>query len=401
MAKKEDQALLEDVIAQLDITRQQVYIEALFMEVSVNKNLDLGVEWHTGETVGSTEGTNIIGFGRQVQNQSFPENVLSSTGLSFGILGEDITLGNVTFPSIAAVVNAMETESDVTILQKPQIVATDNEEATLNVGKNVPFLTRGERQDISTGISYANYEWRDVGVILKITPQINLEREVTLKLSLEISQVVQEEGVETGLSTTLDRSLETTVTVKDAHTVAMGGLIEKTSTDGVTRTPCLGRIPLLGWLFKGVSKTDDKTNLYIFLTPHIIESSQEAEEIYREKRDDIDELSDGVIKMYEGRPNDTDDMILSDQGFELLEAEDYDKAEDYFERALEINPDNPYALLNLGVVYDVKGEREKAIGMYEKVIKLDPDDRATLSTDPEKIGNRLADIARDNLKRLR
>ncbi len=400
MAKKEDYTLLEDVIAQLDIRRQQVYIEALFMEVGVTKNLDLGVEWQTGEIVGSTEGKDFIGFGRQVQNQTFPTNVLSSTGLSFGIMGENITIGNFSFPSIGAVVNAMENQSDVSILQRPQLVATDNEEATLNVGKSVPFLTRGERQDISTGISYANYEWRDVGVILKITPQINLEREVTLRLSLEVSQVVQEEGVETGLKTTLDRSLETTLTVKDANTVVMGGLIEKTSTDGVTRTPCLGSIPLLGWLFKGTSRSDDKTKLYIFLTPHIIENPEEAEEIYQEKRKDLDELGDGVINMYEGRPSDTEDMILSGQGFEFLESEDYDTAEDYFERALEINPDNPYALLNLGVIYDEKGEREKAIQMYQKVIQLDPDDRANLSTNPEEIGNRLSDIARDNLERL-
>jgi general secretion pathway protein D len=246
---------------------------------------------------------------------------------------------------------------------------------------------------------FATYEYKDVGVTLKITPQINQERFVRLQISLEVSQVVEEQSV-VGLPTTLKRQVGTTVIVKDTEKVVIGGLIDEIFSEGTTQTPCLGDIPLFGWLFKTVANTRQKTNLYIFLEPHIIENPAEAEELYREKRKDIDERRSGVIKMYEGRPSDTEDMILSDQGFELLEADDYDTAQGYFERALEINPDNPYALLNLGVVYDVKGEREKAVKMYEKVIKLDPDDRATLSTNPDKIGYRLGDIAKDNLKRL-
>jgi general secretion pathway protein D len=397
MAKKEDYALLEDIIAQLDIARQMVHIEALIMEVDVNKDFDLGVEWQVAEPVGSHDGNDLIAFGNQAQGallQPIP-------GFTYGVIGELITIGDTPYASLGAVISAMKKESNVYIKQTPQITTTDNEEAEIIVAKNVPYTTRMEISDIGTsGREYATYEYKDVGVTLKITPQINQERFVRLKISLEVSQVVEEE-TKVGLPTTLKRQVETTVIVKDTEKVVIGGLIDELLEEGTTRTPCLGDIPLFGWLFKSTSNNRKKTNLYVFLEPHIIENPEEAGEIYREKRKNIDGLSDGIIKMYEGRPSDTEDMRLSDQGFELLETDDYDAAQDYFEKALEINPNNPYALLNLGVVYDVKGEREKAIRMYEKVIQLDPDDRATLSTNPEETGNRLVDIAKDNLKRLR
>jgi general secretion pathway protein D len=395
MAKKEDYALLEDIITQLDIPRRMVHIEALIMEVDVNKDFDLGVEWQAAETVGSRDGSDLTAFGNQAQGTTLQP----IPGFTYGLMGEIISIGGVEFSSIGAVIAAMEKESNVYIKQTPQVTTTDNEEAEIIVAKNVPFQTRVETSADITGREFATYEYKDVGVTLKITPQINQERYVRLQISLEVSQVLEEES-QVGLPTTLKRQVGTTVIVKDSEKIVIGGLIDEILEEGTTQTPCLGNIPLFGWLFKSVADSSSKTNLYVFLEPHIIENPEEAEEIYREKREDIDNTRDGVIKIYEQRHSNTEDMILSDQGFEFIDAEDYNTAQGYFERALEINPENPYALLNLGVVYDEKGETEKAIRMYEKVIKLDPDDRAARSTDPEKIGNRLGDIAKDNLKRL-
>jgi general secretion pathway protein D len=89
------------------------------------------------------------------------------------------------------------------------------------------------------------------------------------------------------------------VIIKDAHTVVIGGLIDETLTQSTYRVPCLGNIPLLGWLFKSVGRTGDRTNLFIFVTPHIIENPVEAQKIYEEKKDQIDSIKEGVIKMYE------------------------------------------------------------------------------------------------------
>ncbi len=395
MAKKEDSALLEDVIAQLDIPRRMVHLEALIMEVDVKKDLDVGVEWQVAETVGSHDGNDLTAFGNQAKGTT----LAPLPGFTYGVVGQVITIGDQPYTSLGAVIKAMETESNVYIRQHPQITTMDNEEAEIVVAKNLPFQTRVETSADVTGREFASYEYKDVGVTLKITPQINQQRSVRLNFFVEVSQVVKEESL-AGLPTTLKRSTTTTVSVDDTHTLVIGGLIDRTQTEGTTQTPCLGNIPLFGWLFKSATSSDDRTNLYIFLTPRIIETPDEAEEIYREKREDIDRIKGGNVKLYDGRPSNSEDMELSNQGFELLEDKEYDKAKEYFERALEINPDNPYALLNLGVVYEKKGQKDKAIGMYQRVIRLDPEERAALSTDPDKTGERLVDIARDNLKRL-
>ena len=101
-----------------------------------------------------------------------------------------------------------------------------------------------------------------------------------------------------GLPTTLKRLAKTTVTIKDSNTVVIGGLIEETGSEGTSGVPCLADIPLLGWLFKSVSKSNSKTNLFIFLTPHIIENPQEADAVYQEKKEEIEKSRGGAIKMY-------------------------------------------------------------------------------------------------------
>jgi len=135
-----------------------------------------------------------------------------------------------------------------------------------------------------------------VGVTLKITPQINQERFVRLKIFQE--NITLKKGTEEFRPTTLKRSAETTVIVKDRNTVVIGGIIGESTERGRYQVPCLGNIPALGWLFKSISRSQNKTNLFVFLTPHIIENPTEADEIYKEKKGGIDRVQEGVIKMY-------------------------------------------------------------------------------------------------------
>ena len=176
--------------------------------------------------------------------------------------------------------------------------STDNEEAEIVVADNIPFLTRQDETDADR--TFSNYEFKDVGVTLRITPQINQERLVRLKIEQELSQVVEQEEV--GLPTTLQRKAKTTVVIKDGQTVVYGGLIDETLTQSDYQVPCLGGIKGIGWLFKSKSSSGDRTNLYVFITPHIIENPMEAQEVYQEKREEVDRVREGVIKMYEGRP---------------------------------------------------------------------------------------------------
>ncbi|MBW1714714.1 MAG: type II secretion system secretin GspD [Deltaproteobacteria bacterium] len=304
MAKKDDFLVLEEVIKKLDVARRMVYIEALFMEVDVSKSFELGVEWQAAETIGSHDGRDIAAFGASTLGTSIFPGVDSGTGIvrfatgfSLGVLGEAISIGGVSFPNIGAVIRAYKTDSDVHILSTPQIMTTDNEEAEILVVKNIPYLTRQETSQ--AGFDYSNYEYKDVGVTLNITPQINQERFVRLKITQEVSQVIKEESA-LGLPTTLKRVTKTTVVVKDGNTLVIGGLIDETLDQGRYNVPCLGGIPVLGWLFRSVSSSGGKTNLFIFLTPHIVENPEEAKEVYEEKKEQIEKIKEGVIKLYGG-----------------------------------------------------------------------------------------------------
>ena len=303
MAKKDDFLVLEEVIKKLDVPRRMVYIEALFMEVDVSKTFELGVEWQAAETVGSRDGRDIAAFGASTLATSIYPTVSGTgivrfaTGFSLGVLGDVINIGGVSFPNIGAVIRAYKTDSDVHILSTPQIMTTDNEEAEILVAKNIPYLVRQETSE--AGFDYSNYEYKDVGVTLNITPQINQQRFVRLKITQEVSQVIKEESA-LGLPTTLKRVTKTTVVVKDGNTLVIGGLIDETLSQGRYNVPCLGDIPGLGWLFRSASSSGGKTNLFIFLTPHIVESPEEAKKVYEEKKEQIDKIKEGVIKMYGG-----------------------------------------------------------------------------------------------------
>lgn len=301
-AGKDDYLVLEDVIKKLDIPRAMVYIECLIMEVRVTKDFELGVEWRAANDIGSYDGREFAAFGGYGSKESiFPTptetGIALPAGLALGVLGEGITIGGITFPTIGAVVRAYKSDSDVHIISTPQILTTDNEEAGIEVGENVPYVTRMETTE--TYRDYSNYEYKDVGVTLKITPQINQERFVRLKVFQEVIKMTEDAAKSNYRPTTLKRLAETTVIVKDGDTVVIGGLIGDDMTRTKYEVPCLGNIPLLGWLFRSSSRSGTKTNLFVFLTPHIIENPAEAKKIYEEKKEQIDKVEEGVIKMYE------------------------------------------------------------------------------------------------------
>jgi len=302
-AKKQDYLVIEDIIKKLDIPRTMVYIEALIMEVNVDKEFRLGVEWlgmedftYHGRKGGVFTGSGGAGGVGDYSGITGLAGGSLPSGFSLGVVGEAITIGSVSFPNIAAILQAYQKDSDVNILSTPQILTTDNEEAEIKVGENVPYLTT-TGTTTTTGISYESYEYKDVGVTLKITPQINQERFVRLKIFQE--NVTLKKGAEEYRPTTLKRSAETTVIVKDKNTVVIGGIIGETTERGAYQVPCLGDIPGLGLFFKSKSRSRNKTNLFVFLTPHIIENPIEARKIYDEKKEEIENIRGGAIKMYE------------------------------------------------------------------------------------------------------
>ena len=295
-ACRDDYNVLEDVIKQLDIPRPMVYIEALIMEVNVDKGFALGAEWVVGNdfTAEGREGAYGVGFtGAGIMPTL--EKPLPS-GFSVGVLGETINISGIFFPSLGAVLRAYQSDTDVHIISTPQILTLDNEEAEIYVGENVPYLSKS-----ATGEQiYDTYEYKDVGVTLRITPQISQERFVRLNLYQEVTKMkVAQTDEELFKPTTYKRTTKTTVTIKDKNTIVIGGLIGDDITNTVYKVPCIGDIPGLGWLFKYKSESREKRNLFIFITPRIVENPTEAKEIYDEKQEHINKVEDGVIKTYE------------------------------------------------------------------------------------------------------
>ncbi len=301
MASKDDYLVLEEVIKKLDIPRMMVYIESLIMEVNVDKDFQLGVEWVAGKKF-TYDGKDGVAFGGFEYGDLLKSPPTLPTGFALGVIGPTIEIGGVKFPNLAAVVHAMQNERDVHILSTPQILTTDNQEAEIMVGRNVPYITRQETTEAR--LDYTTYEYKDVGVTLKITPQISLERLVRLNIFQEVTRLIP--GAQADRPETFKRKAQTTVIVKDTNTVVIGGLIDDDTSVVESKVPCLGDIPLLGWLFRSTTKSAKKTNLFVFLTPHIIQNPVEAAKIYQDKKDQIERIKEGVIKMYR-RPGPRDD----------------------------------------------------------------------------------------------
>jgi general secretion pathway protein D len=310
MADTDEYLILESIIKQIDIPRSMVYIEALIMEVNVTKNFQLGTEWQIGAQTSHNGKEAIYGGGfkadpdrpligmtpRVSPGQTTIDGIVPTlpAGLAMGIFGEALTIAGISFPSIAAVIQAYAQDRDVRILSTPQILTTDNQEASIYVGRNLPFQTTATASTTGTEI-FNSFEYRDVGKSLKITPQISKDRMVRLLISLEVTAL---ESVTDTRPTTLKRTIETTAIVQDGHTVVLGGLIDDNEGSTRTKVPCLGDIPGFGALFSSRSTAFEKSNLYVFLTPRVIQDADEARKVSKHKRDEIDNRLEQKIKLY-------------------------------------------------------------------------------------------------------
>jgi len=297
IAEPEEYAILLDVIKRLDEVRAMVYVEALIMEVSATKAMDLGVEWRLGNEYDGGFGAGQPGgvwfSGSRGEGSNVSEIASTGTlpaGFVAGVIGRGITLGSLTFPSIAAFVRAVKTDSDFNIISTPQILTLDNEEASIEVGQTIPFVTRVDLGDTTTSRAIQSFEYKDVGVTLKVTPQINEQGFIRLQVEESIKAVLSQTalGGTVLAPTTAYRTAKTSINVQAGETAVIGGLIATTLDRGTTQTPCLGNLPAFGWLFKTTSDRDEKTNLMVFLTPHVIRGIEEAREIYGIKKDHID-----------------------------------------------------------------------------------------------------------------
>jgi general secretion pathway protein D len=284
----EELRVLENVVARLDGPREMVHVEVLIMEVNAQDDLRIGVEWTAvGDTqIGDKEAAIGGGFVQAPQDSALPGFVNGTfpNGFAVGVFTEAIDIAGVQFNNLTALVQAVKEERDVNIISTPQILITDQEEAKINVGKNIPFQTGTSS---SFNQTFDTFEYRDVGTILTVTPQISDNETVRLNIGLEVSLL---ESTTDFKPTTLVRTIDTSVLLKDSGTVVIGGLIENSSARSENKVPLLGDIPLLGRLFKYQTQSRQKNNLLVFLTPRMLKKSADASRLDQEKEARFDAL---------------------------------------------------------------------------------------------------------------
>ncbi|MCK5236872.1 MAG: type II secretion system secretin GspD, partial [Deltaproteobacteria bacterium] len=288
-----------NVIKKLDRRPKQVYVEAMIVEVSVNKALELGTRWR-GAARDNNEPVAIGGIG-SIGPGSIAEILTGMAGMSIGgmgnyfnvdILQPDGTLSTMTVPGFAALFSMADFKDVINVLSTPQILTSDNKSAEIVVGENVPFLSSFERSTSTTGEPVLqSIERRDVGITLRIKPQISEGDYVKLDIYQEISAIApttQAGSAEAADIITTIRSAETSVVVKDMQTVVIGGLIQDQKTRNTTKMPLLGDIPILGHLFKYTSNKKQKTNLLVYITPRILKEFDGLDKLTEERRKDFE-----------------------------------------------------------------------------------------------------------------
>jgi general secretion pathway protein D len=275
---------LRAVIEKLDVRRAQVYVEALIVEVAADRAAEFGIQW---QALGGLGRNNVQGVGgTNFGARGTGTNIIDGS-ISLGSLGQGLNLGlingSVTIPGLGLITNlamlarALETEANANILSTPTLLTLDNEEAKIVVGQNVPFITGQYTNTGGTGNSvtpFQTIERRDVGLTLRVRPQITEGGSVRLVIYQEVSRV--DDTTNPAGIITNKRSLESSVVIDDNQVIVLGGLIQDTMADGGEKVPVVGDVPWVGQLFRYDKRKRTKTNLMVFLKPTVVRSSAAA-----------------------------------------------------------------------------------------------------------------------------
>jgi general secretion pathway protein D len=342
MASKHDFMSLIQVVKKLDIPRRQVFVEAVLMEVNMDSTRDTGFAFHGGTSTSINGDTVPLFFGTQYKVQGSTNfnslsltNDLSLLGFISGAQGPALSSSQsilnsvgVSLPSFGVMLEALQTDSNVNVISTPHILTSDNEQAEIKVGDNIPIpagyspygSSLGSLAGLSSltntsttgaassllgtsglsgmggmigGLGMASIQRQDVGLVLKIKPQINKGNYIRMELEEELSDVKDQGGVYG--PTTTKRSAKTVVVVQDQQTVVVGGLIRDSINITETKVPLLGDIPVIGFFFRNRNVAKSKTNLLLFLTPYVIESAADFKVIFERK---IRERKEFLEKFY-------------------------------------------------------------------------------------------------------
>jgi general secretion pathway protein D len=279
------------MIDQLDTRRAQVYIESLIVEVNGDNLADFGFQWQgvigkegdkniglVGTNLGTANVPNII----DISTAALAKTVAVGAGLNVGLVRN---FGGAY--ALAAIAQFLQSQGNVNIMSTPNIMTVDNEEAKIVVGRNVPFIT-GQFTNTGTATTspFQTIERKDVGITLRIKPQIGEGGSVRMTILQESSDVISPAAGTGGTGpTTSKRSIESNVIVDDGTILVLGGLIEDRFEESNTKVPLLGDLPFLGALFRSESRSKKRTNLMVFLRPVVVRTAEEANKLSLDRYD--------------------------------------------------------------------------------------------------------------------
>jgi len=277
---------IKAVIAKLDKRRAQVLVEAIIVEVNEDLGNNFGVEWRTNNGDGG-----FAGF------RSFQDLAPLSAGSDGGIsLGSGLSLGYFKAGKLRALINALATQANANVLSTPTIMALDNEEASILVGENVPFITGSEARDNDD--PFQTIERKDVGISLKIKPRVNNDNSVTLDIEQSVESISKSDAVASDIITN-KREIKTRVLIENGEILVLGGLIRDELQETENKVPLLGDLPGIGRLFKSTSTTTVKRNLMVFIRPTILRDSKSGSAASRDRYNNIQGMQDAFSENVE------------------------------------------------------------------------------------------------------
>jgi len=307
-ASQEGFNTLAQVIEKLDVERPQVSVEALIMELTVNNSEAISFSGLLQLINGDTNIVVASVTGAAAANGVPPSLPLTVIGPLLGRVARDSRdpdSGNGSV--IDNIIKLSASNGDINIVSAPHILTSDNEQAEIRVGDNIPIIS--SRVESAAGISSStglassvNVERQDIGVTLRVTPQITEGDSLRLEIFQEITEIntALQEGVgnqeEVGVALS-NRRVENTVVVRDGETVVIGGLLSDKLSESITKVPWLGDIPILGWLFKSTEETVRKTNLLVFLTPRIVRTPLDLENDSIRRREEFRDHSGRALEL--------------------------------------------------------------------------------------------------------
>jgi general secretion pathway protein D len=287
-----DYRRLMKILERLDTLPRQVLIEVVVAEVTLSDRFEFGVEWaikNKDLSINSTE------YEQRLRSANFTNlDPRGLTGLTYSILRSA--------DDVRGLLNALASDTDVSILSSPQILVLNNEAASINVGDQVPIVTSEVVPTGTEGTTLTrSIQYRDTGVILNVIPRINYDGIIILEIDQQVSNAIAGISAQLGLNSPVitTRQLRTKLAVKDGQSIMMGGMIRKDTNSVETGVPLLKNIPVLGWLFKSQTETTTRTELLVMITPHVIESRNVLDQYFRSFSGKMSELRQELTK--EGR----------------------------------------------------------------------------------------------------